>query len=261
MVSVDGGKNFVPTNTGFSGRFVNAILPDREVPNRIYATTINTTTGGGFFFVSTDGGASWQPSMRNMPPRLIGYSILQDEKDANTIYLGTNLGLYRSVDRGLSWSAVSGQKPPVRKRAAPRSKGRRTATQARPTASAQTTALPPSAPGQKIVTVQRGGPPKASDEIVRRAQEALERAGYEIGTPDGQIGPRTIAAIKRFQTDRYLTVTGQLDETTLAALGLVGGTGGLDTAARVLSLIDPVNALISFSDRSGRSGLLAATNS
>jgi len=262
MVSVDGGKNFVPTNNGFSGRFVNAILPDREVANRIYATTINTTTGGGFFFVSTDGGASWQPSIRNMPPRLIGYSILQDEKDANTIYLGTNLGLYRSLDRGLSWSAVSGQKPaPVRKRATPRSKLRRTTTQGRSTAPPQTTALPPSMPGQKILTVQRSAPPKASDEIVRRAQEALERAGYEIGTPDGQIGPRTIAAIKRFQTDRYLTVTGQLDETTLAALGLVGGTGGLDTAARVLSLIDPVNALISFSDRSGRSGLLAATNS
>src|SRR5881296_3175200 len=155
MVSTDGGKNFVPTNGGFSGRFVNFILPDREVANRVYATTINTTTGGGFFFVSNDGGSSWQPSMRNMPPRLIGYSILQDERDSNTIYLGTNLGLYRSVDRGLSWSAVSGQKPPVRKRAAPRSKGRRTATQARPTASTQTTALPPSAPGQKIVTVQR----------------------------------------------------------------------------------------------------------
>src|SRR5437867_784786 len=261
MVSTDGGKNFVPTNAGFSGRFVNCIVPDREIANRIYATTINTTTGGGFFFVSTDVGASWQPSMRNMPPRLIGYTILQDEKDANTIYLGTNLGLYSSQDRGLSWSAVSGQKPaPVRKRATPRSKNRRTATQRR-SAAPQTAALPSSAPGQKIVTVQRSATPKASDEIVRRAQEALERAGYEIGTPDGQIGPRTVTAIKRFQTDRYLTVTGQLDETTLSALGLVGGTGGLDTAARVLSLTDPVNALIAFSERDGRSGMLAATNS
>src|SRR5437660_6901102 len=35
MVSVDGGKNFVPTNNGFSGRFVNTILPDRQDPTRI----------------------------------------------------------------------------------------------------------------------------------------------------------------------------------------------------------------------------------
>src|SRR5262252_5499480 len=110
MVSTDGGKNFVPSNTGFSGRFVNEIVTDRENPNRVYATTINTTTGGGFFFTSSDGGASWQPSMRNMPPRLIGYSILQDERDANVIYLGTNLGVYRSPDRGVSWAPVTARK-------------------------------------------------------------------------------------------------------------------------------------------------------
>ena len=58
MVSNDGGKSFVPTNGGFSGRFANAILADRETPNRIYASTINTATGGGFFFVSNDNGES-----------------------------------------------------------------------------------------------------------------------------------------------------------------------------------------------------------
>ena len=63
MVSYDGGKNFMPTNNGFSGRFVNSIMPDREQLDRIYATTINTTTGGGFFFVSNDGGRTWAPSI------------------------------------------------------------------------------------------------------------------------------------------------------------------------------------------------------
>ena len=56
MISNDDGKSFVPTNGGFSGRFANAILADRETPNRIYASTINTATGGGFFFVSNDNG-------------------------------------------------------------------------------------------------------------------------------------------------------------------------------------------------------------
>ena len=99
MVSNDGGKSFIPTNGGFSGRFANAILPDREIPNRIYASTINTATGGGFLFVSDDNGGSWRPSMRSMPSRLITYSILQDARDPNVIYLGTNLGVYRSTDR------------------------------------------------------------------------------------------------------------------------------------------------------------------
>jgi len=254
MVSTDGGKNFVPTNGGFSGRFVYTILPDRENMNRIYATTINTATGGGFFFVSSDGGASWQPSMRNMPPRLIGYSILQDERDGNIIYLGTNLGMYRSTDRGASWAPISGRKPtpPPKKRPAARSTVRGTAAQGRRPAT--------TASSGARATPQRTAIAKPSGDVVRRAQQALERAGYGIGTPDGQLGARTVAAIRRFQTDRYLPVSGQLDEATLAALVVnlsATTTGG---PGHVATLSDSVNALVSFSDRAGHSGILAATN-
>ncbi|HYX27907.1 MAG TPA: peptidoglycan-binding protein [Pyrinomonadaceae bacterium] len=253
MVSTDGGKNFVPSNAGFSDRFVNTIVADRENPNRVYATTINTSTGGGFFFVSSDGGTTWQPSMRNMPPRLIGYAILQDERDPNTIYLGTNLGVYRSADRGASWAPIAARKPitgPARRRA-PNTALRRTAAQVR--AASQRSTPPPSLPGQRIAA------PKPGDDTVRRAQQALERAGYEIGTPDGQLGPRTITAIKRFQTDRYLSVTGQLDETTLAALG-ISSSSSTSALAHVAALADPINALTYFAGNSGHE-ILAATNS
>src|SRR5207244_6096720 len=111
MVSYDAGKNFVPTNGGYSGRFVNSIMADLTVPNRIYATTINTATGGGFFFVSNDGGFTWQPAMHTMAPRLIGYSVLQDEQDANVLYLGTNLAVYRSMDRGISCARLTAPNP------------------------------------------------------------------------------------------------------------------------------------------------------
>jgi len=254
MVSTDGGKNFVPTNAGFSGRFVNCIVPDREIANRIYATTINTTTGGGFFFVSTDGGASWQPSMRNMPPRLIGYTILQDERDPGVIYLGTNLGVYRSTDRGASWAPVTPRKPPApaRKRPATRANVRRTVAQSRRTSN------PTSQPAPRVTTPQNVGTP--SDDAIRRAQEALERAGYEIGQADGHLGPRTVAAIRRFQTDRYLTVSGQLDDATLAALG-VSLNGSSLVSAHVGTLADPINALASFAEKSGHATILAATNS
>ncbi len=250
MVSRDGGRNFVPTNSGFSGRFVNTIVPDREMPNRVYATTINTTTGGGFFFVSKDGGSTWQPSMRNMPPRLIGYALMQDELNPNMIYLGTNLGIYRSLDRGASWSTLVGKKPAPPKRPARRKPASTSNTRKPASASAQQR---PTNPGERIVVA-----PKASDDVVRKAQEALDRAGYDIGTPDGRLGQRTIAALKRFQSDRYLPVTGELDETTIGALGL--GSVAANMLAHVLSLTEPVNALAAFADASGKSGILAATN-
>jgi peptidoglycan hydrolase-like protein with peptidoglycan-binding domain len=221
---------------------VNTIGPDREQPNRVYATTINTTTGGGFFFVSNDGGNTWQPSMRNMPARLIGYTLLQDERNPNTIYLGTNLGVYRSLDRGASWSTLVGKKPAPPKRSARKPAGSTARTQQRPTN-----------PGERIVVA-----PKVPDDVVRKAQEALDRAGYEIGTPDGHLGPRTVAALKRFQSDRYLPVTGEIDEATIGALGL--GSVAANALAHVLSLTEPVNALAAFADANGRSGILAATN-
>src|SRR5690349_6473149 len=171
MVSNDGGKTFTLTYGGFSGRFANAILADRETPNRVYASTINTATGGGFFFVSNDNGESWKPSMRSMPSRLITYAILQDARDANIIYLGTNLGVYRSTDRGTTWAPVWA----VEKKKAPAKKTSRATTKA-------TAAV---APKRRVVV--------NSTETVAAAQQALNAAGYHLGEPDGKPGPETTA--------------------------------------------------------------------
>lgn len=115
MVSTDGGKNFVPTNDNFTSRFTYSITPDLTEHNRLYATTQNTSTGGGIFFWSGDGGASWTQAKgldinRNSP-----LAVLQDRVDPAKIYLGTNMGLFQSIDRGVSWTAVTGPKLPKKK--------------------------------------------------------------------------------------------------------------------------------------------------
>lgn len=129
MVSNDGGRNFVPTNDSFTSRFTYSVVPDSQQSNRLYAATRNIATGGGFFFVSNDGGASWSPSKSLDVNRVSPFAILQDRKNANLMYLGTNLGIFRSLDRGVSWlplpttkSAVT-PKAPVKKPAAPVKKG------------------------------------------------------------------------------------------------------------------------------------------
>lgn len=236
MVSNDGGKSFTPMNAGYSGRFANAILADREVPNRIYASTINTATGGGFLFVSNDNGESWRPSMRSMPSRLITYAILQDSRDANVIYLGTNLGVYRSLDRGTSWAPVW----VVDKQIAT---GKKTAARTAP--------------------ARPRGAAARNDDSVLRAQEALIAAGYRLGEPDGKAGPLTTAAVKKFQGDRHLPVTGKLDPITLAALGVGKSTGGATATEQAnMILADAVNALVhSVDPETQEPAILAATNS
>jgi len=59
------------------------------------------------------------------------------------------------------------------------------------------------------------------DPEVYQAQKALKERGYNPGKPDGLWGKSTEAAVKHFQVDNDLTVTGKLDEQTKAKMGLV----------------------------------------
>ncbi len=106
MVSNDGGKSFKSSNQNFSSRFTYSVTADIDNPNRLYAMTQNTATGGGFFFISTDGGTNWQPAKNLDIARVSPYSFLQDRVNSNTIYLGTNAGMYRSLDRGVNWTQL-----------------------------------------------------------------------------------------------------------------------------------------------------------
>lgn len=56
------------------------------------------------------------------------------------------------------------------------------------------------------------------DAEVYIAQEMLEHLGYDPGTVDGLWGKKTTRAVKAFQKERGLAVTGKLDADTLDAL-------------------------------------------
>jgi peptidoglycan hydrolase-like protein with peptidoglycan-binding domain len=59
-----------------------------------------------------------------------------------------------------------------------------------------------------------------SAQAVRDVQARLKALGYYGGAVDGAWGPGTRAALERFQRDRRLAVTGQLDQATVTAMGL-----------------------------------------
>ena len=51
-------------------------------------------------------------------------------------------------------------------------------------------------------------------ELIRRAQMALRDAGFEPGSIDGVMGPKTETALLHFQAAQGLPQTGKLDATT-----------------------------------------------
>jgi peptidoglycan hydrolase-like protein with peptidoglycan-binding domain len=59
-----------------------------------------------------------------------------------------------------------------------------------------------------------------SKSEVRDAQQRLQKDGYYTGKIDGQDGPETQQAIKKFQQSEGLTASGRLDKQTCKKLGV-----------------------------------------
>lgn len=61
-------------------------------------------------------------------------------------------------------------------------------------------------------------PPVSADSAVYNVQVALQKLGYRPGPADGVYGPQTRKAIKRYQRDHGLAVTGNLTPATKARI-------------------------------------------
>jgi peptidoglycan hydrolase-like protein with peptidoglycan-binding domain len=67
---------------------------------------------------------------------------------------------------------------------------------------------------------ETSGTVSPSSATVRAAQRRLESEGFYRGDIDGEMGPRTQAALSEYQRNSNLNVTGTLDQATLSKLGV-----------------------------------------
>jgi hypothetical protein len=77
------------------------------------------------------------------------------------------------------------------------------------------------------------GPLNLSVDEIREVQIALKSQGFDV-VVDGQMGPRTMAALTQFQRRQGLQATGKIDSQTVAALGVnvKGAQGQPSTTGR-----------------------------
>jgi hypothetical protein len=95
--------------------------------------------------------------------------------------------------------------------------------------------------GQAATTAATSTAPTKT--TIQAAQKHLLALGYQPGTADGVMGTKAIAAVKKFQADRSLPVTGQLDRKTLDALNAEGAKApnvGANKDAAVEEKYEPV---------------------
>ena len=78
-------------------------------------------------------------------------------------------------------------------------------------------------PGQTQPGRAPGGMEASTPSDVRQIQQALKDKGFDVGPIDGQLGPKTEQALRSFQQAQGLQATGQVDQKTMAALGVQAG--------------------------------------
>lgn len=117
--SPDGGTSWKKINPPASvippQTWVSGIEPSRYDKNTIYATFDNHMYGdmNTYCAVSNDLGLSWRLLTGKEVTGAYAHCIREDLVSADLLFLGTEAGLWISLDRGLNWTRFDAKVPPV----------------------------------------------------------------------------------------------------------------------------------------------------
>lgn len=92
------------------GRTILKIDIDPHDAKHVFAALAGTS--GPSVWMTTDGGSSWQSRSTGLPS-FSAQTVRFDPTDSNTIYAGTDVGVYRSTDGGATWERFGTGMPAV----------------------------------------------------------------------------------------------------------------------------------------------------
>ncbi|MDB5329712.1 MAG: hypothetical protein JWP03_863 [Phycisphaerales bacterium] len=104
--SADGGRTWAAVNHGITNRRINAVAVDPLHSEIVYAGY-----EGEGFYKTADGGENW--ATINTAPVHHGTAIAIDPVDTNVLYLGTDSGMFKSIDGGKTLARLNNGQPEV----------------------------------------------------------------------------------------------------------------------------------------------------
>jgi photosystem II stability/assembly factor-like uncharacterized protein len=118
QITEDGGKNWrkvedFPNVPKFT--YVSDVAPSPRDASTVFVTLNNWQRGDYKPYVvkSTDRGKTWTNISANLPEKHNAWTILQDHINGNLLFVGTEFGLFTSVDGGNRWVKLSGGMPSI----------------------------------------------------------------------------------------------------------------------------------------------------
>ncbi|MBL8752359.1 MAG: PDZ domain-containing protein, partial [Planctomycetes bacterium] len=96
-------------------RYVSDLVPSHFADNRVYLTLDGHRSDdfATYVFVSDDRGNTWRDLGLDLPSREPCYAVLEDPRNEDLLYLGTEYGAHVSFDRGDRWFPLGRNLPTV----------------------------------------------------------------------------------------------------------------------------------------------------
>jgi photosystem II stability/assembly factor-like uncharacterized protein len=122
-VGTDDGRIWLTTNDGGSWKEITKGLPLNKHFAKIFSSSTwnppnlyvvlndrRQDNNTPYLFKLSANGESWESISSNLPASPVNV-IIEDPDSANTLYCGTDMGVYMSYNGGKSWMAISGNLP------------------------------------------------------------------------------------------------------------------------------------------------------
>lgn len=119
QVSSDGGANWKRIEVRTLGvpatAFINDVRADLYDENTVYVALDNHKYGDyrPYFVKSTDKGATWTKLTNGLGTKNMVWRMVQDHVNKDLLFLGTEFGLFFTVDGGASWTELNGGVPTI----------------------------------------------------------------------------------------------------------------------------------------------------
>lgn len=95
--------------------FVNDIKADKFDENTVYVALDNHKFGdlNPYLYVSKDKGKSWKKITSGIPERHLVWRLVQDYENPNLLFIGTEFGVFLSLDAGQNWMPFKSGMPTI----------------------------------------------------------------------------------------------------------------------------------------------------
>jgi photosystem II stability/assembly factor-like uncharacterized protein len=117
-VTVDGGKNWTKIEkfTGVPNQvLVHNIYASKHDENTVYAVFNNHRNGDfkPYILKSQDKGKTWVDIGKGLPERGSTYCMAEDHKNSNLLFVGTEFGVFFTLDGGTNWMQLKNGLPTI----------------------------------------------------------------------------------------------------------------------------------------------------